>query len=53
MTTLQPTSETTCDVPGCDQPAVELHANDEPLLSPEYAERLVCRWHRSNPFPDA
>lgn len=42
----------TCDVPGCDQPSVALVSNDAPLLSPEYAERRVCRWHLSNPFPE-
>jgi len=39
-----------CMVPGCDQTAVELVANDAVCTSPEYAERWVCRWHKSNPF---
>lgn len=38
-------------VPGCDQPAVVVMANDAPLMSPKYAERCVCRWHERNPFP--
>jgi hypothetical protein len=41
-----------CDVPGCDQPAVVLVANDAPCLAPQYLERWACRWHRSNPFGD-
>lgn len=41
-----------CDVTGCNQLAVELVANDEPLLTPEYAERWVCRWHIRNAFSD-
>ena len=39
-----------CDFPECDQPAVELVANDEVCTSPDYAERWVCKWHRGNPF---
>lgn len=39
--------EDRCDIEGCDQPPVALLANDAPLLSPEYAERRVCRWHRN------
>ena len=35
-----------CGVPACDQPAVALLANDASYLSPEYAERWVCRWHQ-------
>ena len=42
----------TCDFPDCDQPAVTLLANDAPLMSDEYAERNVCRWHKSNAFGD-
>lgn len=45
-------TEGVCDVPGCDQPVVALLANDEPLLSPAYAERDVCRWHQRNPFSE-
>lgn len=41
-----------CMAPGCNQPAVELTANNAAYLSPEYAERWVCRWHRNNPFPE-
>ncbi|MGG5257477.1 hypothetical protein [Phycicoccus avicenniae] len=40
-----------CDIPGCDQTSVALVANDEPLLSSDYLERQVCRWHVANPFP--
>jgi hypothetical protein len=45
--------EPPCDVPGCNQPGVLLLANDEPLTSPDYAERYACRWHRRNAFPES
>lgn len=47
--TIGPADE--CDLPGCDQTVVALVANNKPLLSPDYVERQVCRWHVSNPFP--
>lgn len=41
-----------CMVPDCDQPVVVLLANDQSFTSARYAERWVCLWHKSNPFPD-
>lgn len=41
-----------CDYPGCNQPGLKLVANDAPVLSEEYRERLVCQWHLTNPFPE-